>query len=159
MIDSQIILSSQICINIRYPHTQGGTTSMRNLTSVDNLRSDELDTIRWNGETHAARRCIKFWIDSGQRRNTDQVALHINQRTTTVTWINWCICLDSIGNDSPILLVHIAPQRTDDTIGNGLRNTQRITDCQHILAYLQLRGITQRCHGQVRGRRIDFQYR
>ena len=108
MIDSQIILSSQICINTRYPDTQGGTTSMRNFTSADNLRRDELDTIGWNSETHAARRCIKFWIDSGQRRNTDQIALHINQGTATVTWINRCIGLNGIGNDGPILLIYIA---------------------------------------------------
>src|SRR2546421_6903185 len=110
---------------------------MRHLAGVDNLRRDKFHPVRWDGKTHATGRSVEFRVNRRQGWNTYQVALHVYQRPTTIARIDGSIGLNSIGDNSPVLFVHIATKGADNPIRHRLSNTQRVTNGQYILSYDQ----------------------
>src|SRR5437764_7254903 len=111
---------------------------MTDCASLDDLRRNGLDTIRWNGKANTISRCVEFRVNGRQRWNSDQVALHIYQRSTAIAWIDRCVGLNSIRNDRSVLLIHIATQSTDNAICDCLGDAQGIADSQHVLPHPQL---------------------
>src|SRR6266567_7378474 len=115
---------------------------MADFSGLDDLRRYELDTIRWNGKANTVGGRVEFRINGCQRRNADQVALQIYQRSTAVAWINRCIGLNGIRYGGSVLLIHIAAEGTDNAVCDCLGNSQGIADSQHVLPHLQLRRVT-----------------
>src|SRR5450432_1204171 len=112
---------------------------MRYFATLNNLWDDKADAVGRNGESYATCWCIELWINGSQGWDTNQVALHIDERTTAVTRVDGSIGLKGIRQICAALSFRdCSVKGTHNTIGDGLGNAQWVADCQYILSHFEL---------------------
>src|SRR5438270_689321 len=118
------------------------------MACLNELWGNQLHAVGRHREPNSIGRSLKLWIDGRRGRYSDQFPSQINQCASTIARVDRGIGLHGIGN-AP----HRAVERTDDAIGHGLCNAERIANRQHLLPDAQLRGNAERRYRQARFRR------
>ena len=155
MIDRKLVLCSQICVNSGHIHTECCSPAIGDPTVRNQLWRNEFDAVGRNRETNPISRSLKLGINSRRGRHPDQIGLQIHQRTTTISRVDGGVGLNGIRNG-----LNGTVESTDDPVGHGLGDAQRIANRQHFLPDPQLGGISQGCHGQPNpGRRCYLHHR
>src|SRR5438552_19061359 len=123
MIDGEILLELYRLTHWHGRDAKRRTPSMYHFTTLDNLRNDKADPVGWDRENNPTGRCIKLRINCRQCWDTNQVALHIDECTTTITRIDRSIRLNGIRQICAALALRDRPVKsTHNTIGYRLRD-------------------------------------
>src|SRR5579885_965129 len=153
--DINTIWKTMQLISFHLPHTdhharialaRGPKIVLRQIHSaVGELVDDGFHAIGGNGEADTIGGDTARRLNRAERWNADELPAQIDQRTTTIAWIDRCARLDETGDDDSLSvynLVHLAIERADNPRGCGLDKTNRAAHCNGIFANLHLAGIT-----------------
>ena len=80
---------------------------MRGLSCLDELWHDELHAVGGDRKAHPIGWRLKLWVDSGERGDTDDVALQIDECPAAVPWVDRRISQNGIGDDRPVLFLRL----------------------------------------------------